>query len=206
MFHVMNRGARRLRIFEDPDEYQDFLACVILGLQKVPLRLLAYCVMPNHFHFVVWPREAGQLSDFMKLVTGTHSKRWHRRRGSTGTGCVYQGRYRAVPIERDEHFLTVCRYVERNALRAHLVDRAEEWPWSSLYGRCRNSNAIPLHPWPISPPLDWLRSVNQSEPQPDVEAIREAINRNRPFGSAGWEAAMTQPRPRRGRPRKKDVG
>ena len=67
----MNRGATRSRLFETDADYQSFLACLILGLDKIPLRLFAYCVMPNHFHVVVWPKETGQLSRFMKLVTGT---------------------------------------------------------------------------------------------------------------------------------------
>ena len=186
----MNRGARRSRLFETDADYQSFLACLILGLEKIPLRLFAYCVMPNHFHLVVWPKETGQLSRFMKLVTGTHSRRWHRARGSDGTGCVYQGRYRAVVVRRDDDFLTVCRYVERNALRAKLVTRAEDWPWSSLHQRLRNCHTVPLQPWPILQPVDWLSFVNQQEVAADVEAMRSSIGPRRLGRRASYEKVV----------------
>ena len=175
VLHVMNRGARRLRLFETDGDYQSFLACVIAALERVPLRLFAYCVMPNHFHLIVQPQRTAEISQFMQRVTSTHSRRWHRSRGSSGTGCVYQGRYRAVVVKKDAQFLAVCRYVERNALRAQLVSRAEEWPWSSLHQRCRNCYPVPLHPWPILQPLNWLDLVNQPESDADIRAIRWPI-------------------------------
>ena len=175
VFHVMNRSARRLRLFEGDNDYQEFLACVLLGLEQVAVRLLAYCIMPNHFHLIVWPHKSPELSDFMRIVTGAHGRRWQRRRRVEGTGCVYQGRFRAVVVRRDSDFLAVCRYVERNALRAGLVTRAEEWPWSSLYQRCRNCHAVPLHPWPIPQPTDWLRMVNDVQSESDVNAVRSSI-------------------------------
>jgi putative transposase len=195
--HVMNRSARRLQLFSTDDEYQVFLGCLVLGLQRVSVRLLAYCVMPNHFHLVVWPRERGDLARFMKLVTGTHSLRWHGQRGSSGTGCVYQGRYRAVVVEGEGQFLTVCRYVERNPLRAELVRRAEDWPWSSAGQRFRNCHAVPVHAWPILQPSDWLSRLNEPERWADVDVIRTALRTGRPEGV---------PAPIRGRPRKKGSG
>ena len=207
VFHVMNRAARRLRLFDEDRDYQLFLICLSYGLDEVPVRLLAYCVMPNHFHLVVWPTESGQLGRFMQSVTATHSQRWHRARGSVGTGCVYQGRYRAVPVQQDEHFLKACRYVERNALRAKLVRRAEDWPWSSLSQRCRNSSAPLLTPWPIPQPANWLALMNESEPDRDVDAVRLATERGVGFGSEAWQKVTPGALRPRGRPRsQKGVG
>ena len=98
--------------------------------------------MPNHFHLIVRPENDGDLARFMGWLTLTHSKRWHAWRETAGTGPVYQGRYKALAVEADEHFLMVCRYVERNPLRAGLVVHAEEWPWSSLFQRCKNRNRV----------------------------------------------------------------
>jgi putative transposase len=176
----MNRGARRLRLFERDADYQSFLGCLILGLHEIPLRLLAYCVMPNHFHLVVWPAETGQISRFMKLVTGTHSKRWHRLHGTEGTGCVYQGRYRGVVVRQDAQFLTLCKYVERNALRAKLVGKAEDWPWSSLHQRCKSLNHVQLEPWPIPQPSNWLAIVNEPDQDADLKAMRSTVGHRRP--------------------------
>lgn len=71
---------------------------------QVPLRVLAYCVMPNHFHVVAWPSHDDELSEFMHWLTLTHSKRWHVYRGTNGTGSVYQGRFKAFPVQTDRHF------------------------------------------------------------------------------------------------------
>jgi len=82
---------------------------------------------------LLWPRADGELSETMRWLTVTHTQRWHAHRNSAGTGPVYQGRFKSFPVQSDEHFLSVARYVERNAVRAHLVKRAEEWRWSSLW-------------------------------------------------------------------------
>jgi putative transposase len=200
----MNRAARRLRLFESSGDYQLLLMCLIDALEAIPMRLLAYCVMPNHFHLVVWPNTFPELSRFMKLVTGMHSQRWPRQKGSLGTGCVYQGRYRAVPVEHGQHFLVLCRYVERNALRVRLVERAEDWPWSSAYQRCTNSNTIPLRGWRIPQPANWLIELNLSEARQDSDAVRRTTAGGLPFGSKEW-ARMAAPARNsvRGRPRTK---
>src|SRR5262245_4788816 len=82
IFHVLNRGVRRMTIFEDAPAYQAFVTTLQEGQDRTSIRLLAYCVMPNHFHLVVWPDRSGQLVDFMHWFQMTHSKRWHRYRQS----------------------------------------------------------------------------------------------------------------------------
>lgn len=183
-FHVLNRGVRRLKLFDHDGDYGAFRNVMAATLEKVPVRMFAYCIMPNHFHLVCSPREDGQLSEFMRLMTVTHSKRWHAVRKTNGTGCVYQGRFKAFPVQTDGHFLTVCRYVERNALRARLVPRAEVWKWSSLFDRCKNCDPVPLSVWPILQPPTWLSLVNDVEPT--LHAIRTSVIRSRPFGDDAW--------------------
>jgi putative transposase len=107
------------------------------------MRLLSYIVLPNHWHLVVWPQRDGELSSYAQWLTVTHVRRWHAHHHSGGTGPVYQGRFKSFPVETDDHFLTVCRYVERNARRANLVARAENWRWSSLWHRCHATQV----PW-----------------------------------------------------------
>jgi putative transposase len=180
----MNRAVWRARLFDQAGDYRLFRSLLVATLERVPIKLFAYCIMPNHFHLVGAGSLEGQLSDYMRLLTLVHSKKWHAARGTTGTGSVYQGRFRAFPVQSDTHFLTVCRYVERNALRAGMVRRAEDWPWGSLADRCKNCTDLPLSPWPILQPADWLSRVNGSEPE--LHAVRTAIFRSRPFGSPAW--------------------
>jgi putative transposase len=184
IFHVLNRGVRKWRLFETERDYRAFLDVVVAAMARYSVEIFAYCVMPNHFHFVIAPTSDGQLSAFMWWMTGTHSKRWHKHRGTNGTGAVYQGRYKAFPVQDDLHFLSVCRYVERNALRAGLVRRADEWPWSSAHQRSFDCQWIPLTPWRLPRPDDWVSLLNSDDPQTD--AIRRCVIRSRPFGSPNW--------------------
>ena len=133
MYHVLNRANARLPIFDKPEDYEAFERVLVEGVQRYDMRLLAFCLMPNHWHMLVWPREDGDLSRFMGWITLTHTQRWHAHRGSAGTGHVYQGRFKSFPVREDDHFYTVGRYVERNAHRAGLATRAEAWRWNGAW-------------------------------------------------------------------------
>ncbi len=124
-------GVGRLELFEKPSDYSAFEKILAEAHHRTSIRIAAYCLMPNHWHLLLWPRTDGELSEVMRWITVTHTQRWHAYRHSSGTGPVYQGRFKSFPVQTDEHFITVARYVERNALRAKLVERAEEWRWSS---------------------------------------------------------------------------
>jgi REP element-mobilizing transposase RayT len=110
-----------MTIFEQEGDFAAFEQVLLEAVERTETRLLAYSLMPNHWHLVVWPRKDGELSRFVGWLTLTHTQRWHAHRHSTGTGHVYQGRFKSFPIQEDEHFYTVARYVERNPLRADLV-------------------------------------------------------------------------------------
>jgi putative transposase len=192
-YHVPNRANARMTIFDKSKDYEAFEQILADAVRRVKMRLLAYCVMPNHWHLVVWPREDGDLSTFMGWLTLTHTQRWHAYRHSVGSGHVYQGRFKSFLIESDEHLWTVCRYVERNALRAGLCERAEQWQWSSLWRRelgDAKSREV-LSKWPIDMPKDWLRRVNQAEGVRELEALRRCVNRGQPFGRDDWVHRVT---------------
>ena len=165
--------------------------------------------MPDHFHLLLWPREDGDLSTFVRWQTMTHTQRWHSHHGTAGTGHLYRGRYKSFPVQADEHLLTVCRYVEQNALRANLVPRAEEWKWGSMSARRAKEGVEQpkLTPWPIKRPHARTARVNRPL-GPKEEAIHRSMHRGQPFGSEWWQAEVAARlglksllRPR-GRPRK----
>jgi putative transposase len=184
VFHVMNRAARRLAIFERDADYALFIGTLCDARQRVPIRLLSYSVMPNHWHLVVWPMEDDELPRFMAWLTGIHARRWHQHRGSVGQGAVYQGRYRAIAVKEDHHFLTVCRYVERNPLKARLVRRASEWPWSSAAGV---PGILTPDPWPVPRPADWMQHLDGPEAPGEFKELREAVRSGAPFGPGVWQ-------------------
>jgi putative transposase len=140
--------------------------------------------MPNHFHLVLAANAEGQISRFMALLTSTHSKRWHAYQGSTGSGPVYQGRFKAFPVQTEVYFYNVCRYVEGNALRAGLVTRAEHWPWSSARSDGQSSQ-VSLQPWPVPKPEDWIELVNRQLPSVST-LVRNAIKKGTPLGDPAW--------------------
>jgi REP element-mobilizing transposase RayT len=121
VYHVLNRANARMTIFENDADYAAFEQVLEEAVERTGTRLLAYCLMPNHWHLVLWPREDGELSRFTGWLTLTHTQRWHAHRHSSGSGHLYQGRFKSFPVQDDNHFWTLCRYVERNALRAKLV-------------------------------------------------------------------------------------
>src|SRR6185295_18933230 len=147
-------------------------------------RLLAYCLMPNHFHLVAWPREAGDLSRWMQWLLTSHVRRYHRH--YHGSGHVWQGRFKAFPIQEDEHLLTVLRYVERNPLRAGLTRGLLDWLWSSLalYRQAERPAWFSLGP--VSRGTDWLKHVAQPQTDVEVAALRRCAERGTPFGSERW--------------------
>jgi len=185
VFHVLNRGVRRLTLFDRPSDYLAFVDVFAEAQERIPMRCLAYCLMPNHFHLVLWPQTDSELPAFMAWLTTTHSKRWHAHRRTAGTGHVYQGRYKAFPVAGDMHFLRLCRYVERNPLRAGLVRSAEDWPWCSLAQREGRKASISLTDWPIPLPTDWIALV-QLDVADETQDLRLAVCRSSPFGPMDW--------------------
>ena len=188
VYHVLNRAAKRARIFGSASDYQAFETVLeeTVLLHKPSIAVFAYCLMPNHWHLVVRPAAAAVLSAFMHRLTTTHARLWHETRGSRGEGAVYQGRFTAIPIQCDRHFLIVCRYVERNALRASLVTRAEDWPWCSLWRRTYEGPGW-LEDWPVERPSWWAREVNTHQTPTELDALRRATKRGHPFGDEEWQ-------------------
>jgi putative transposase len=194
VFHVMNRGVARMQLFEKPADYQAFEQVLRETVDESPMRICTYALMPNHWHMLLWPTSDGDLAAFMQRLTITHVRRWQEHRGYAGLGHVYQGRYKSFPVEADEHFWRVARYVERNALRANFVLRAEEWRWSSLWRRSNGTaeERSLLAPWPLDVPADWIDRVNQTDDNEELESIRRSVERGRPFGQPEWQKEISK--------------
>jgi len=175
----------RAEIFHDDDDYAAFLALIPKANERLSMRVLGVVLMPNHFHLVLWPRDDGDLGRWMQQWLLTSRVRgYHRHYG--GSGHVWQGRFKAFPIQQDEHLLTVLRYVERNPLRAKLVRRAENWRWSSLREWQSSAPSELIVPGPIKLPRNWKTQVDEPQTELEVAALRRSIARGTPFGSERW--------------------
>lgn len=160
--HVVNRGNERRRLFDRREDYLDFLEILDRSLDRKAMRLLAYGLMPNHWHLLLWPEDAEDTSRFLHQVTTTHASRYRYVSGTGGAGHMYQGRFRSTLVFGPLQYLRTVRYVEANPLRAHLVDRAEAWPWTSLTERLGPSERIVAGPVPLPASSVWAQFVNET--------------------------------------------
>ena len=188
VYHVINRGVGRQPLFFSDEDYLAFERVLAETLEKYPMRVLGYCLMPNHWHLVLWPKNDGDLGAFMQRLTITHATRWQKQHEQVGYGHVYQGRFKSFLVDTDEYFYQVMRYVERNPLRARLVRRAEAWQWSSLWIRefGQEEHLEMLSPWPIPRPRNWVERVQRAETAGELEALRLSCNRGTPYGRPDW--------------------
>lgn len=210
IYHVINRSNGRFALFRKPKDYQAFENILEEAKKKFPIRILAYCLMPNHWHLLLKPYGNQDLSVFMRYITLTHTQRWHAHYHRVGYGHLYQGRFKSFPVEEDEYFLQVTRYIESNASRAKLAERAEDWQWGSLWRRefgDRRQKQL-LSPWPISPGKDYLKIINREPDKEIIKTIRQSVEKSKPFGSLNWIIAtakklgLTSSLRPRGRPKK----
>lgn len=206
-YHVINRANKRARVFHEDADYSQFLALISRAQARLHLPILSACLMPNHIHLVVQPCDARDLARWTHWVFTTHV-RWYHAKYET-TGRIWQGRYKAFAAEHDQHLLAVMRYVERNALRARLVEAAEDWEWGSLAWRRVSRPPVELSPSPVPLPSYWRLYINEPQTAVELAEIRTCVNRQRPFGSEDWvkrqavELGMEQSLTPRGRPRGK---
>jgi putative transposase len=192
IYHVLNRGNGRMQLFHKPGDYQAFIKVLSRALELYPVDLLTYCLMPNHWHLVVRPREETGLAKFMGWVGVTHVRRHHEHYHSRGGGHLYQGRFKSFPVQDDGHFLTLCRYVEANAVRAGLTTSAEAWEWSGLAQRIAKAPVPPMSVWPVDRPANWSRLVNAGVDGSNLLQIRTCVIRGRPWGTDSWVAATAK--------------
>lgn len=190
VFHVMNRAVRGTALFHTNRDFEAFTSILCEGLAQSSVEVISYEVLDNHFHFVMTCDRVADLSKLMHWFQGKHANNWAGAHRARGRGYVYQGRFKAVPVQTSHSLFRVCRYVERNALRKNLVAAAEQWAWGSLHARCNNCHPIPLAEWPIPPPPNWIELVNTPQTPEELADLRNCINRDQPIGDPDWVKAV----------------
>jgi putative transposase len=183
-YHVLNRGNGGATIFHKDGDFTAFLDLLIAAKRKFPVKVFGVCLMSNHFHLVVQPAAETTLSAFMQWWMTSHVRRYHAHYHSYGH--VWQGRFKSFPIQQDGHLLTVIRYILRNPVRARLVTRVMEWPWTSL----RFPQLI--DPMPIETPTNWNHWLDEPLFDHELKTLRTSVNRQQPFGSETWQATTAE--------------
>jgi putative transposase len=192
LYHVLNRGNGRPPVFYKDFNFEAFIRVLTEAHDRLSIRLLAYCIMSNHWRLVLWPTKDRELSEFMRWLTVSHTQRWHAHFHTQGTGPLYQGRFKSFPVAANDHLLTVLRYVDRNPLLAGLVSSACKWRCSSLGRTCEGLLGPPLKEGPIARPANWPDWVDETEMEAELAALRHSIVRGAPFGSEPWQKRTAQ--------------
>ena len=192
IYHIINRANGRLKIFNAKKDYLLFEELLTEAKELTDMRILAYTIMPNHWHLVLSQRKDGDLSIFMHWLSTTHTRRVHVATKTIGAGHLYQGRYKSFIVEEDNYLLGLIKYVERNPVRAKLVHQCQDWPWGSAWRRISGSNEQKklLDPSPVPLPHGYLRWINTPDKEDDFIEIRNAVNRGVPYGGETWVERM----------------
>ena len=177
----------KTKLFRRRLDYEAFQRCLVETAQAEQMRVLAFCIMPNHWHLLLWPENDGELARFMMRLTNKHVRQWLTAHDQVGSGHLYQGRYKSFAMQGDDHLANVARYIERNALRAKLIERAELWPWSGVgQSLLEEKLRLPLAPWPIPRRKDWTDWLNLPQISAEEAAIQRSIKTGHPYGSDAW--------------------
>jgi putative transposase len=174
--HVVNRGNDKRPLFPTAWKFEEFLRLVVWAKALCPVRIVAYSIMSNHWHFVFWVEVEWDVSAFMHRLTTTHASRWRRETETVGEGHVYQDRFKGLRIFSERYYFNCLRYVEQNPLKAGLVKRSRDWRWSSLSERLGNSRGI-LDPDPLGLPIGWIELVDQPLARCDEDEIHKSLKR-----------------------------
>jgi len=184
--HVVNRGDHRETIFHKPADFRAFLAIIAEVAYRIPIRILAYCIMRNHFHLLLWPYHGADLPVFMQTLMNTHINRYLRHYPPPSPGHIYQGRYKNPLVETGGAVIRVARYIEANGLSAGLVKRAEHYRWSSASPDATELGRPKLAEWPIPKPPEWSQFLNTPTPADELKRLQRSLRRGEPFGSDAW--------------------
>jgi putative transposase len=175
-------------LFKKPEDYLAFERVLLEAHARHPIPLLEWCLMPNHWHFVVFPDDDQQVTQFFRWLTHTHAVRAITHRRVMGMGPLYQGRFKSLPVQTDGHLLTLLRYVQRNPVRAKLAKIASNWRWSGEWVRThgeKETRSI-LSAWPVDRPRRWTTWVDEPENVEETKAIRTCVRRSSPLGTLDW--------------------
>jgi putative transposase len=190
IYHIINRGNRREAVFHDNYDYEKFLKLIIESKEKYAIKIYAYCLMPNHFHLVIYTKYADSLSQAMHWISSSYVRYYNKRYNISGH--LWQGRYKSFIVQEDSYLLVLLKYVEANPKRARIVKDCIDYKYSSANNRIKNNENLITDEVPILLPDDWYAYINSDEKITDIESIRNCINRQAPLGDKNWKYMVSK--------------
>ena len=206
IYHILNRGNGKQKIFHKEQDYKAFINLVKEAKTRYSVKIFAYCLMPNHFHLIIIPRKPEELSKFMQWLMTSHVRRYHKHYGTSGH--IWQGRFKSFIVQKENYLLTAMRYVEGNPVRAGLVNSAKNWLWSSHRETIGERSKLLVNEIPIQLPRDWAKYVDETLTDNELKKLHQSVNRQSPYGMPEWqikiaeELGLKSTLRSRGRPRK----
>ncbi|HEY2839279.1 MAG TPA: transposase [Pirellulales bacterium] len=192
IYHVINRGNNRQRVFSKDADFAAFLTALGELKERRPFQLYGYCLLNNHFHLLVRAADV-PISRLMQSLLVSHTQRYHKQHRSGGH--VWQGRFKSPVVQNDEHLLTVLRYIEANPLRAGVVERAEDYRWSSFRAHGlgepnelldRLTTYEELSPQAATRRRKWSELVHRPFAEATLAAVRRSGETGLPYGDPKW--------------------
>lgn len=190
IYHIINRGNRREAVFHDNYDYEKFLKLLIESKEKYAIKIYAYCLMPNHFHLVIYTKYADSLSQAMHWISSSYVRYYNKRYNISGH--LWQGRYKSFIVQEDSYLLVLLKYVEANPKRARIVKDCIDYKYSSANNRIKNNENLITDEVPILLPADWYTYINSDEKITDIESIRNCITRQAPLGDKNWKYMVSK--------------
>lgn len=185
VYHVINRANNKACIFSSEKDYLDFEYLLHEMRETFDMRILAYVIMPNHWHLLLYPKKDGDMGRALHWLTTSHARRHHTRKGTIGHGHLYQGPYKSFLVEDDVHLLAVLKYIERNPVRAKLAKKVEDWRWGSAYRRMKgtpNEKRL-LAEAPTDLPRNYPTWINEADSIVELDEIRKSARTGVPYGN-----------------------
>jgi len=202
--HVIQRGSGRQPVFREAEDYLKFLEWLREAARQCQVAIHAYVLMTNHFHLLASPADASGMSRMMQWVGRYYVPFFNQKYGRVGT--LWQGRFKATVIDSEQYLMTCCRYIELNPVRAGMVAKAADYPWSSYlhHAGVRPDPLVTDHPlyWALgNTPFDreaaYRALVEQGVAEEDVAALTEATLKGWAIGSEKFKSALARQAPRR---------
>ena len=190
IYHIINRGNRRESVYHDKYDYERFLKLLFDSKEKYNIKIYAYCLMPNHFHLVIYTKYSESLSKAMHWISSSYVRYYNKRYKISGH--LWQGRYKSFIVQKESYLLTLLKYVEVNPKRAKIVKRCEDYKYSSAYNRINNIEDELINTPPIDLPVNWDKYINEEESKIDIDYIRNSIERQSPLGEELWQVNIAK--------------
>jgi len=182
VYHVTSRGNRRINIFEDNQDRQIFLTILETVVKRYNWLCHAYCLMDNHYHIMIETPDAN-ISAGMRQLNGVYTQSYNRRHQKPGH--IFQGRFKAILVQKENYLLELCRYVVLNPVRAGIVKKTEDWRWSSYQATA----GIIKKPGYLT--TDWILGLFNTQRIAANKRYREFV-REGIHGEASWKELRSQ--------------